>query len=152
MISIQTNRSRSCSILWQTDAGGTEDEEDGFGSDSDANSDASSITGAPKADETAYEGGDILTTVVVEPMSLSRSPTPESIPDLVYHDPDAGATTTTKGSSQPIAVIHKRRIKNKPQMRPKMSREDKKARATGGKKAKKLAEKKGKGTKGRSNK
>lgn len=87
-----------------------------------------------------------MTTVVVKPMSLSRSPTPEVIPDLVHYDPDVS------GPSQPIAVIHKRRIKNKPQMRPKMSREDKKARATGGKKAKKLAEKKGRGTKGRANK
>lgn len=85
-----------------------------------------------------------MTTVVVEPMSLSRSPTPEP--------PNLSAALYDKGAAQPAASVHKRRIKNKPQMRPKMTREDKKARATGGKKAKKMAEQKGKGTKGRSNK
>lgn len=47
---------------------------------------------------------------------------------------------------------HKRRVKNKPQSRLKMTREDKRERAKGKKGLKKAFEKRGGGTKGKGNK
>lgn len=48
--------------------------------------------------------------------------------------------------------MHKKRVKNAPQARPKLTRQEKKERATGAKKVKKKMANKMKGTKGRANK
>ncbi|BGP56949.1 hypothetical protein JCM8202v2_004585 [Rhodotorula sphaerocarpa] len=131
------------------DAGDEDEDEDlsGSGSDSDADNDAEEEPGA------AYETNEALTTVTVEPLSLSRSPTPEPLPALAGH-PEAGMPprATTTGPPQPQTSVHKKRVKNAPQARPKLTRQEKKDRATGPKKVKKKLANKMKGTRGRANK
>lgn len=87
----------------------------------------------------AFEAPDgDLATVVVEPLSLSRSPTPEPL-DLATSTSSSTlaprAATTSRPAQQ--SSLYKKRVRNTVQARPKMSREDKKLRATGGKKVKK---------------
>lgn len=125
--------------------------------DSDAASDASSSDEdeGDKPDETAYEANDLVTTVVVEPFSLSRSASPILRARSLSGSPGPGDDEGEKKSAGPkmaISSAHKRRIKNKPQSRVKMTREDKKERAKGGKKVKAGFLKGSAGTKGRSNK
>ncbi|GJN92884.1 hypothetical protein Rhopal_005924-T1 [Rhodotorula paludigena] len=119
---------------------GGEDEDDDFeGGSSDAETDDED------AEPTAYEAPDGgLATVVVEPLSLSRSPTPEP---HVAAAPARPAATSAQQTSE-----HKKRVKNAHQARPKLTRQEKKDRATGGKKTKKKLASKMKGTKGRANK
>lgn len=119
-----------------------EDGSKGSNSDSDDSDDSSHEPPAPTA---AYESSELRTTVHIEPLSFSRSPSPEPLPFLPL-------STSSKPSTSSGEQSHKKRIKNKPQFRPKMSREDKKERATGGKKVKKSFEKNMKGTKGKGNK
>lgn len=112
----------------------------GSGSDSDE--------AGEEAEGAAYEGPDTLATVTVEPLSLSRSPTP---------DPHAFDPTTSVQQDRPPrpaqqGSVHKKRVKNAPQARPKLTRQEKKERATGAKKVKKKMANKMKGTKGRANK
>ncbi|BGP26315.1 nucleolar protein 12 family protein [Rhodotorula toruloides] len=119
-----------------------EDEED-FGTDSDASNDEEgSDEEGPAA---AYETPDAMTTVVVESLSLSRSPTPEPLPSAPL------ASFASTSASQPSS-LYKKRVKNAVQARPKLTRQEKKDRATGGKKTKKKMASKMKGTKGRANK
>ncbi|GAA5964860.1 hypothetical protein JCM8115_000130 [Rhodotorula mucilaginosa] len=132
------------------DAGSGDDDEDddemsGSGSDSDEGGEANEAEGA------AYEGPDTLATVTVEPLSLSRSPTP----DLHAFDPttlDLGQQDRPPRPAQQQGSVHKKRVKNAPQARPKLTRQEKKERATGAKKVKKKMANKMKGTKGRANK
>lgn len=132
-----------------------EDSED-EGEDSDA---SSSRLQAPGAQEllvrtAAYETTELVTTVSIEPFSLSRSSSPANELDLnedgevVY--PDAGPNSM-KSTHATGAGASKKRVKNKPAFRPKMSRSDKKDRATGGKKKKAGFLKGNSGTKGKSN-
>lgn len=86
-----------------------------------------------------------MTTVVVESLSLSRSPTPEPLP------PALSAASASASAAQQSS-IYKKRVKNAVQARPKLTRQEKKDRATGGKKTKKKLASKMKGTKGRANK
>ncbi|GAA5977813.1 hypothetical protein JCM10908_005106 [Rhodotorula pacifica] len=130
------------------DAGSGDDEDEdededmsGSGSDSDAEEEDEA--------EAAYEGPDsTLTTVTVEPLSLSRSPTPDphAFDASTLPPPPTTAKPTQQGS------VHKKRVKNAPQARPKLTRQEKKDRATGAKKVKKKLANKMKGTKGRANK
>ncbi|GAA6056845.1 hypothetical protein JCM3770_003598 [Rhodotorula araucariae] len=119
------------------DGGGEEDDFEGLESGSDG-------SGAADSDdqEQVYEAPDgDLATVVVEPLSLSRSPTPEPLPSALAAAPaPKPAQQTSK---------YKKRVKNTVQARPKMSRQDKKDRATGGKKVKKQLANRMKGTKGK---
>lgn len=122
--------------------------------DDDSNSDSEDdIPGAPKADEATYEASDLITTVVVEPFSLSRSASPilRARSDSGSPGPE-GEGVEEKKKRMEIRSVHKKRVKNKPQSRPKMSRDDKKERAKGGKKVKAGFLKGSAGTKGRSNK
>ncbi|KPV71598.1 uncharacterized protein RHOBADRAFT_56450 [Rhodotorula graminis WP1] len=125
-----------------------DDEFDGLDSDSDDDSDAASDSGALVEGETAYEAPDgDLATVVVEPLSLSRSPTPEPLVDLSTSTLPPRASTSRPAQQ---SSLYKKRVRNTVQARPKMSREDKKLRATGGKKVKKQMTNRMKGTKARS--
>lgn len=86
--------------------------------------------------ETIFESNSLISTVIIEPFSLSRS----SSPDL--------QSRVFDGEGKPVYAINpdgnkssksgidkgKKRVKNKPAMRMKMSRTDKRDRATGGKK------------------
>ncbi|GAA6064698.1 hypothetical protein JCM10212_005766 [Sporobolomyces blumeae] len=132
------------------DAGAEDGSDDeGFGSDG---SDGSGDDGDDAAAPTTYETNEALTTVEVEPLSLSRSPSPVplELDDEAFSAARSSATTTTttKGPSQP-ASMHKKRVKNVAQARPKLSREEKKERAKGGKGKKKKLEGRMKGTKGK---
>ncbi|GAA5918745.1 hypothetical protein JCM1841_006275 [Sporobolomyces salmonicolor] len=130
------------------DAGADDGNDEEDGSDSDGGSDAESDEPEP----TAYETPDAVTTVVVEPLSLSRSPSP--VPVVPPPAPAAPSTssTSTPAAQQQQSSMHKKRVKNGAQARPKMSRADKKERATGGKGKKKKMEGRMKGTKGRAHK
>ena len=127
----------------------SDDEASGSGSEDE-------VPGAPRPDEATYEAADLITTVVVEPFSLSRSASPVLRARSVSDSPpptrgdDDGEEKKKKVTA--INSIHKKRVKNKPQSRPKMSREDKKERAKGGKKVKASFLKGSAGTKGRANK
>lgn len=134
-------------LLALTDAGsGDEDDDDedmsGGGSDSDDSD-------AEDGPEVAYETQDALTTVTVEPLSLSRSPTPEPLPAL--DESDRPIRSSAAAQQQQQGSVHKKRVKNAPQARPKLTRKEKKDRATGPKKVKKKLDNKMKGTKGRAN-
>ncbi|GAA5873684.1 hypothetical protein JCM1840_003000 [Sporobolomyces johnsonii] len=124
---------------------GADDGDDSDDPDSDSGSDSDS-SDRP----TAYETPDAVTTVVVEPLSLSRSPSPE-LP-IATSTAIPSATSTSTSTAQPLGLVHKKRVKNGAQARPKMSRADKKERATGGKGKKKKLEGRMKGTKGRAHK
>ncbi|SCV74001.1 BQ2448_6431 [Microbotryum intermedium] len=124
------------------DAGGSDDE-NLFGSDDDLDLDADD----PSAPTTTFESTDLVTTVALEPFSLSRSPSPSLPLDLDLPPPPPPKSTTPSTSS-----THKRRVKNKPVARMKMSSAEKKERATGSKAVKAKYAKQNKGTKGRSNK
>ncbi|BGP42012.1 hypothetical protein JCM10449v2_006009 [Rhodotorula kratochvilovae] len=119
------------------DGSGQDDDFEGLESGSDG-------SGASDSDEEeqTYEAPDgDLATVVVEPLSLSRSPTPEPLPStFAAAPPSKPAQQTSK---------YKKRVKNTVQARPKMTRQDKKDRATGGKKVKKQLANRMKGTKGK---
>ncbi|GAA6057463.1 hypothetical protein NBRC10513_007456 [Rhodotorula toruloides] len=125
------------------DADGDEedDEEAGTGSEGTSDEEGSDEEG-PAA---AYETPDAMTTVVVESLSLSRSPTPEPLPPA-----PSAASASTSAAQQ--SSLYKKRVKNAVQARPKLTRQEKKDRATGGKKTKKKMASKMKGTKGRANK
>ncbi|BGP09928.1 hypothetical protein NBRC10512_004699 [Rhodotorula toruloides] len=126
------------------DADGDAEEEDddaGTGSEGSSDEEGSDEEG-PAA---AYETPDAMTTVVVESLSLSRSPTPEPLPPA----PSASSASTSAGQQ---SSLYKKRVKNAVQARPKLTRQEKKDRATGGKKTKKKMASKMKGTKGRANK
>lgn len=129
------------------DAGSGDDDDDdedmsGSGSDSDDSD-------AEDGPEVAYETQDALTTVTVEPLSLSRSPTPEPLPAL--DESDRPIRSSAAAQQQQQGSVHKKRVKNAPQARPKLTRKEKKDRATGPKKVKKKLDNKMKGTKGRAN-
>ncbi|KAL7339426.1 hypothetical protein BJY59DRAFT_757565 [Rhodotorula toruloides] len=131
-------------FLSPTDADGDAEEEDddaGTGSEGSSDEEGSDEEG-PAA---AYETPDAMTTVVVESLSLSRSPTPEPLPPA----PSASSASTSAGQQ---SSLYKKRVKNAVQARPKLTRQEKKDRATGGKKTKKKMASKMKGTKGRANK
>uniref|UniRef100_A0A0K3CNA3 Nucleolar protein 12 n=1 Tax=Rhodotorula toruloides TaxID=5286 RepID=A0A0K3CNA3_RHOTO len=118
-----------------------DDEEAGTGSEGTSDEEGSDEEG-PAA---AYETPDAMTTVVVESLSLSRSPTPEPLPPA-----PSAASASTSAAQQ--SSLYKKRVKNAVQARPKLTRQEKKDRATGGKKTKKKMASKMKGTKGRANK
>ncbi|GAA5856736.1 hypothetical protein JCM9279_002254 [Rhodotorula babjevae] len=131
------------------EGGGDEedDEFDGLDSDSDDDSDADPTSGPVVEGELAFEAPDgDLATVVVEPLSLSRSPTPEPL-DLATSTLPPRASTSRPAQQ---SSLYKKRVRNTVQARPKMSREDKKLRATGGKKVKTQMTNRMKGTKARS--
>ncbi|TNY22412.1 nucleolar protein 12-domain-containing protein [Rhodotorula diobovata] len=126
--------------------GDEEDDDDESGSEDGSGSGSGSDSDADGGDERelAFEAPDgDLATVVVEPLSLSRSPTPEPLP------PAPSTSSAPKPRPAQQTSMYKKRVKNTVQARPKMSREDKKARATGGKKVKKQMANRMKGTKGR---
>lgn len=121
----------------------------GSGSDSDEEEAGGGGGGGGGGDAAAYEGPDALATVTVEPLSLSRSPTPD--PDGTFPT-SLDSSRSTTGQQQQQGSVHKKRVKNAPQARPKLSRQEKKERATGAKKVKKRLANKMKGTRGRANK
>lgn len=86
---------------------------------------------------------------MIEDFTLSRSASPV---DERQHDSDSDGAPRKKAASGSTGEKHKKRVRNKPAYRPKMTREDKKARATGGKKVKASFVKGNSATKGRSNK
>lgn len=134
----------------KSDAGANDEEDDDeFGSINSDNSDNEEDQDAEEA-PTTYETNEALTTVEIEPLDLSdRSPTPEtfSLSSTTISRDDENRVK--KGPSQQPMSIHKKRVKNAHQARPKLSREDKKERAKGGKGTKKKLEGRMKGTKGR---
>lgn len=135
----------SCASCADAD-GDEEDDDDESGSEDGSGSGSGSDSDADGGDERelAFEAPDgDLATVVVEPLSLSRSPTPEPLP------PAPSTSSAPKPRPAQQTSMYKKRVKNTVQARPKMSREDKKARATGGKKVKKQMANRMKGTKGR---
>ncbi|KDE04658.1 hypothetical protein MVLG_04956 [Microbotryum lychnidis-dioicae p1A1 Lamole] len=128
------------------DAGGSDDEAFSESENDDDGLDPNTPDPAPT---TTFESTDLVTTVAIEPFSLSRSPSP-ALPldrDLPPPPPPRSTSTPTTTSS-----THKRRVKNKPVARMKMSSAEKKERATGSKAVKAKYAKQNKGTKGRSNK
>ncbi|BGP33917.1 hypothetical protein JCM10296v2_005726 [Rhodotorula toruloides] len=123
-------------------ADGDEEEDDGDTGSEGTSDEEDSDEEGPAA---AYETHDAMTTVVVESLSLSRSPTPEPLPPA-----PSAASASTSAAQQ--SSLYKKRVKNAVQARPKLTRQEKKDRATGGKKTKKKMASKMKGTKGRANK
>lgn len=101
--------------------------------------------------EAEYETSGLITTVLIESFSLSRSPSPnpQGSPPPGGYEPDEDGMKSTRVSG---STSSKKRVKNKPQFRPKMSRSDKKERATGGKSKKAGFLKGNAGTKGKANK
>ncbi|KAL8293389.1 hypothetical protein RQP46_000090 [Phenoliferia psychrophenolica] len=136
----------------------TDSEVDNSNGDSSDEDDAD--PSAPKAStstqksraEAAYESAELITTVVIEDFTLSRSASPVSDRGS---SPEAGGgeprKKTTGAGGGGTGEKHKKRVRNKPAYRPKMTREDKKARATGGKKVKASFVKGNSGTKARAN-
>ncbi|KAI5479195.1 nucleolar protein 12 family protein [Pseudohyphozyma bogoriensis] len=114
------------------------DGSDGSDDDSEASDDEPLL-------EEEYDSNALHTTVLVTPMSFSRSPSPVPLPP-------PSTSELKKPKTGEIVETHKKRVKNKPAFRPKMTKEQKKERATGGKKAKKEAMGRNKATKGRANK
>jgi ribosomal RNA-processing protein 17 len=131
------------------DAGANDDDSDDESGSDEEESPRKAIV------EAEYETSGLITTVLVESFNLSRSPTPErhpsrSPPPGGYEvDEDGKGMKSTRVSG---SVSSKKRVKNKPQFRPKMSRADKKERATGGKSKKAGFLKGNVGTKGKANK
>lgn len=137
--------------LLSADAGDGEDDELHLEGDEDDD--------APPKDraEAAYESTELVTTVLVESFALSRSSSP-----VFYRSPspdsaDPDAVGKPRKAKPPVvgeggAPSAKKRVRNKPQFRPKMSREDKKARATAGKSKAAGFLRSNRGTKGKSNK
>ncbi|GAA5903825.1 hypothetical protein JCM6882_001325 [Rhodosporidiobolus microsporus] len=119
------------------------DEEEGDDDDLDSAASADEEDDSPEA---AYETAEALTTVSVEPLSLSRSPSPE--PSYASSLP----LDTSDKPSQPQqqGSIYKKRVRGTVQARPKLTKKDRKEIVTGGKKVKKQMLHKMKGTKARS--
>lgn len=85
----------------------------------------------------AYESLDLITTVSVEVFSLSRSSSPSGQPtpvmnadgEVIYPENDENSHKSSKSGIS----AGKKRVKNKANMKVKMTRSDKRARATSGK-------------------
>ncbi|KAK4701437.1 ribosomal RNA-processing protein 17, partial [Phenoliferia sp. Uapishka_3] len=121
-----------------------EDEEDG------SDTERPPVAG-PTNTTAAYENAELVTTVVIEEFTLSRSNSPVDDHRRDSASPEAEGAKK-KVNSGGTGEKHKKRVRNKPAYRPKMTREDKKARATGGKKVKASFLKGNSATKGRANK
>lgn len=126
----------------------------GDGDEGDASSEHSDDDQPPKdRAEEAYETSDLITTVLVESFTLSRSNSPERHPSRSPEPYEVDEDGKGMQSSRPSGVENaKKRVRNKPQYRPKMTREDKRERATGGKRKKAGFLKGNSGTKGKGNK
>ncbi|GAA5862411.1 hypothetical protein JCM8547_007632 [Rhodosporidiobolus lusitaniae] len=124
------------------DAGSSDDEDadDLAALDSDASSESE------EEPETTFETADALTTVHVEPLSFSRSPSPEPS----YAPPDDDEEGKEEKKAQAPTSSYKKRVRGTVQARPKLTRKDRKDMATGGKKLKKKMQHRMKGTKARS--
>ena len=87
--------------------------------------------------ESAYESLDLVTTVSIEPFSFSRSSSPVARPVTLNADgeaiyPEQDGANAFKSSKSGVNA-GKKRVKNKPAARVKMTRVEKRDRATGGK-------------------
>ncbi|KAM0750193.1 hypothetical protein T439DRAFT_247342 [Meredithblackwellia eburnea MCA 4105] len=143
------NNVRAARELYGDAGGSDEDSSTEENSDSEASDDESpGATG----DQT-FTTADFQTSVHIEAFSLSRSPSPSPSQSRSIRSPSPAPQQKKKPDpGQLIVEKHKKRVRNKPQARPKMSRKDKIERAKGGKKVKRSFLRGNKGTKGRSDK